>query len=87
MATKKYQELSNMSDEDLYKELEAAQSDYELLKFDHAIKGVDSPIDIRVLRRDIARLKTVIRSREISKMSEDELAKRDKIRRRRRQGR
>ncbi len=86
MATKKQQELSNMTEEDLYKELEAAQSDYELLKFDHAIKGLESPIDIRVLRRDIARLNTEIRRRELAKMSEEELAKRGNIRRRRRKG-
>ncbi len=86
MATKKYQELVKMADEDLYKELEAAQFDYESLKFDHAIKGLESPIDIRHLRRDIARLQTEIRKRELAKMSDDELAKRANIRRRRRKG-
>ncbi len=87
MATKKYQELSNMAEEDLYKELEAAKNDYDSLKFDHAVKGLESPIELRVLRRDIARLKTEIRRREVAKMSEDELAKRDNIIRRRRKRR
>ncbi len=87
MATKKYQELSNMAEEDLYKELKAAKNDYDSLKFDHAVKGLESPIELRVLRRDIARLKTEIRRREVAKMSEDELAKRDNIIRRRRKRR
>ncbi len=83
MATKKYLELKEFSVEELNKELAEAQKEYAGMKFDHAVTGLENPISIRNLRRDIARIKTEIRRREVESMTEVELAKRDKIRRRR----
>ena len=84
MATKKYLELQEMASEDLNAELNETKKQYQKLKFDHAIKGLDNPISLREVRRDISRLKTEIRRREMGKMSEEELAKRSKTRARRR---
>lgn len=84
MATKKYIELQDYSDADLADELVNIETQYQKLKFDHAIRGLDNPIAMREVRRDIARLKTEIRHREVAKMSEEELANRSKIRARRR---
>ena len=84
MASKKYLELQDFSDTDLVAELEQTQIQYQKLKFDHAIKGLDNPISLREVRRDIARLMTEVRRREVGKLSEEELSKRTKIRRRRR---
>jgi large subunit ribosomal protein L29 len=53
-------------------------------KFDHATKGLENPIFLREIRRDIARLKTEIRRRELANASKEALAKRSKIRERRR---
>jgi large subunit ribosomal protein L29 len=53
------------------------------MKFDHASKGLENPLELKTLRRDIARLSTEIRSREISAMTKEELAGRSKIRLRR----
>jgi len=47
-------------------------------------KGLDNPVSLREFRRDIARLRTEVRSRELKNMSEEQLANRSKIRRRRR---
>jgi large subunit ribosomal protein L29 len=63
MATKKYLELQEMSIEDLTSELKETKEQYKKLKFDHAIKGLDNPLTIQGIRRDIARLKTEINRR------------------------
>ena len=84
MASKKYLELQEFSDSDLVSELEQTQFQYQKLKFDHAIKGLDSPLILREVRRDIARLKTEIRRREVANMNGEQIANRSKIRARRR---
>lgn len=83
MATKKYIELQEFSDEDLKNELGETQDQYNKLKFDHAIKGLENPLLLKEIKRDIARMKTEIRKREISAMTPSQLAKRSKIRARR----
>ncbi|HMO39686.1 MAG TPA: 50S ribosomal protein L29 [Saprospiraceae bacterium] len=84
MASKKYLELQEFSDTDLVSELEQTQVQYQKLEFDHAIKGLDNPLILREVRRDIARLKTEIRRRQLGAMSKEELDGRTKIRERRR---
>ena len=84
MATKKYLELQEFNDADLLTELKETKAQYEKLKFDHAIKGLDNPILLKGIRRDIARINTEIRRREVSNMTEEEVANRSKIRSRRR---
>jgi len=84
MATKKYLELQEFDDSTLAEELKETQVQYQKLKFDHAIKGLDNPLILKDVRRDIARLQTEVRKREVAKMSEADLNKRTKIRRRRR---
>ena len=84
MATKKYLELQEFNDADLLTELKETKAQYEKLKFDHAIKGLDNPILLKGIRRDIARINTEIRRREVSNMTEEEVANRSKIRTRRR---
>jgi len=84
MATKKHLELQEFSDADLQAELEATESRYQKMKFDHAITGLDNPLVIREVRRDIARLNTAIRSRELTAATEGELENRSKTRARRR---
>ncbi len=84
MATTKYLELQELNDTELANELSETQVQYQKLKFDHAIKGLDNPLILKDVRRDIARLQTEVRKREVAKMSEADLNKRSKIRRRRR---
>jgi len=83
MATKKFLELQDFSDVELQTELKEAQQEYVTLKFDHAVAGLENPMILRNLRRDIARLKTEIRRRELNSFSDEQLAKREKIRFRR----
>ncbi len=84
MATKKYLELQELSDADLNNELKETQDQFQKLKFDHTIKGLDNPMQLREVRRDIARLKSEMRRRQVSNMTEEQLAGRSKIRARRR---
>jgi len=84
MATKKYLELQEMSDAELAGELKELGAQLQKLQFDHAIKGLDNPIVLRDIRRDVARFNTEVRKRELAKATPEQLANRDKIRRRRR---
>jgi large subunit ribosomal protein L29 len=83
MASKKYLELQDFSDEDLVTELQNLEATFQKMRFDHAIKGLDNPLELREMRRDIARLKTVLRQREIAQLTPGQIAKRSKIRARR----
>ncbi|MDC3219692.1 MAG: 50S ribosomal protein L29 [Saprospiraceae bacterium] len=83
MATKKYQEVQEINDSDLKETLAETETAYQKLTFDHAIRGLDNPLELRDLRRDVARLKTEIRRREVAAMTPEQLAKRSKIRARR----
>ncbi len=84
MATKKYLELQDFSDADLANELQQTELQYEKLKFDHAIKGLENPLLLREVRRDIARLNTEVRRREIANLTPEDLKNRSKIMARRR---
>ena len=83
---KNYIELGEMSDTDLKTELKQINDQYQKLRFDHTIKGLDNPIHIRNTKRDIARIKTEIRRRELATMTPEQKAKRSKIRLRRKNG-
>lgn len=80
-------EFKDLNTEDLQYELESATLKYQKLKFDHSTIGLQNPLELREVRRDIARIKTELRTREIAAMSDEELANRSKKRNRRRQGR
>lgn len=83
MASKKYIELQGYSDADLLNELKETQSNYDKLKFDHSVRGLDNPLTLREVRRDVARINTEIRRREVASLSDDQKAKRSKLRTRR----
>ncbi|NNF36896.1 MAG: 50S ribosomal protein L29 [Saprospiraceae bacterium] len=83
MATKKYIELQEFTDENLANEIEETVKQLTKVKFDHSVKGLDNPLVIREIRRDIARLKSEQRRREVAAMSAEQVAKRSKIRERR----
>jgi large subunit ribosomal protein L29 len=83
MAIEKLKDLKSLSESDLQADLSAAELGYQKLVFEHNVKGLEDPLDLRTMRRNIARINTEIRSRQIAAMSPDELALRTKIRSRR----
>ncbi len=84
MPTKKYIELQDYTEEQLQSELVQTQSQYQKLRFDHTLKGLENPLVLREVRKDIARLNSEIRRRKIANMSPEELLGRSKIKARRR---
>lgn len=84
MATKKFIELQDMADADLANELKETKVQLNKLKLDHAVKGIENPLLIREVRRDVARIQTEVRRREFSALGDAAVAGRSKIRHRRR---
>ena len=84
MATKKYLELQDLSVDDLNGILVEREAEYNNMKFEHNMDGLQNPLELRESRRDIARIKTELRRRQLAEATEAELAGRSKIRRRRR---
>ena len=56
----KQKEIQNLSIEDLQDKLDEVQKEYETLQLNHAISPLENPIQLRTVRRSIARIKTAI---------------------------
>jgi large subunit ribosomal protein L29 len=61
----KQEELRELTDKELKDRLEAAEKDYAQLKIQHSISPLDNPAKITLDRRNIARMKTELRAREL----------------------
>lgn len=61
----KANELRNMTVEELNKKLSDLKEEYFNLRFQKATGQLGNPISIRDVKKDIARVKTVIREREL----------------------
>lgn len=83
MASKKNIEIRALSIEELEQELNASISQYHKLTMTHSVTDVENTNTIKESRRDIARIKTELRARELAGCSPEELANRSKIRARR----
>ena len=57
-------DIKNLSKEDLINQLAEAQANYSKLKLAHRISPVEYPIQIRDLRRSIARLNTELTNKQ-----------------------
>lgn len=79
--------LTDKTNPDLLSDLAGKEHEYQQMKFDHAVRGLGNPMELRQLRRDIARINTEMRQREMAELSADELAMRSKLRERRRKQR
>jgi large subunit ribosomal protein L29 len=56
-------EIRDMSDEDIRARLAELEEERFRLKFRSATEAIEQPLRFRAIRRDIARLKTVLRER------------------------
>lgn len=84
MASNKTVELQSASDADLQDQLNETTASLDKMKFDHTVNGIENPLRLRAVRRDVARIKTEVRRRELASLSPEASAKRDNIQRRRR---
>ncbi|MCA6085707.1 50S ribosomal protein L29 [Candidatus Endomicrobiellum agilis] len=60
MKSKNWNEIKNMSDVELRAELGELQDRIFRLRFRHSTSPVKNPLEIRKIRRNIARVKTLI---------------------------
>lgn len=64
MKSSKMNEYKDMTVEDLQKELKNLKSELFKLRFQHALNGLDNPKKITQVKKNIARVNTVITSKE-----------------------
>lgn len=70
----KANELREMSDDQLVHELRENQQQLFRLRFQAATERLDAPSNLKKLRRDIARIRTIQRERELATASEQPAA-------------
>ena len=59
----KAKELKNLSVEELAKKLEELKKDLFMLRMQHATNQLDNPMRLAATKKDIARVKTIIREK------------------------
>ena len=62
----KIAEIKEMSTADLAERIEVEVVNYNQMVINHAISPLENPAQIKQLRRTIARMKTVLRERELN---------------------
>ncbi len=65
----KVKEIREKSSSDLEKELSELKSELFKLRFQLATNGLDNPMKIKNTKKDIAKIKTILREREIAEAS------------------
>ena len=63
----KINEIKKMSSPELVNELGELKTELFKLKFSLATNGLDNPMKIKEVKKDIARINTVLRQRELEK--------------------
>jgi large subunit ribosomal protein L29 len=59
------QDIKDLSTEDLLEKVQEEKVLYKKLKFNHAISSLDNPLVLRGKRRDLAKMLTELRRREL----------------------
>ena len=63
----KIKELKELETKGLTEKLENAEATLNQMKLNHAVTPLENPSQIKSTRRDIARMKTELRQRELNK--------------------
>ena len=64
MKAKEIKEIRGLSVEDLNEKLDDLKKDLFMLRMQHATNQLDNPLRIAAVKKDIARIKTIIREKE-----------------------
>ena len=59
----KAKEIRNLSVEELNKKLEDLKKDLFMLRMQHATNQLDNPLQLNAVKKEIARVKTIIREK------------------------
>ena len=62
----KISKIREMSSPDLEKEIGELKTELFKLRFSLATNGLDNPLKIKEVKKDIARIKTILRQRELA---------------------
>ncbi len=62
----KTSEIKELTDKEILERLQLESETLTRLNMNHAVSPLDNPMKIKVARRNIARLKTVLRQRELN---------------------
>lgn len=62
----KTREIKELNNKEIQERLDVEKSQLDRLVLNHAISPLDNPLQIKVVRRTIARLATELRQREIN---------------------
>jgi large subunit ribosomal protein L29 len=65
MKPQKASDIRKFSEEELYEMLASTQEAMMMRNFEKALSQLENPSQIRILRKDIARIKTVLRERNV----------------------
>ena len=63
----KMTEIKELETKDLVERIEDEVANYNQMKLNHAVTPMENPSQIKAARRDIARMKTELRQRELNK--------------------
>jgi large subunit ribosomal protein L29 len=63
----KMTEIKGLETQELVERIESEVAKYNQTKLNHAITPLENPSQIKAARRDIARMKTELRQRELNK--------------------
>ena len=66
MKAKEIKEVRSLSVEKLEQKLQDLKKDLFMLRMQHATNQLDNPMQIAAVKKDIARIKTIIREKEQS---------------------
>ena len=66
MKAKEIKEIRGLSVEKLQEKLQELKKDLFMLRMQHATNQLDNPMQIAAVKKDIARIKTIIREKEQS---------------------
>ena len=64
MKAKEIKEIRGLSVEKLEEKLQGLKKDLFMLRMQHATNQLDNPMQIAAVKKDIARVKTIIREKE-----------------------
>ena len=64
MKAKELKEIRGLSTEKLEAKLQELKKDLFMLRMQHATNQLDNPLKIAAVKKDIARIKTIIREKE-----------------------
>ncbi len=67
----KIKELRNLTDADLFKKISESKKELFDLRLKQSTGSLEKPSKMHELRKDVARMKTILRERELSKKEDN----------------